>query len=431
MMRPVNVTTLTFLLLVLCAAVRGVERFPPPEFESGYQMPSPTTPDPRRAVLEYVDVAVLSAALCGAAYLALRYRSRRAIFALMVFSLVYFGFYRKGCVCPIGAIQNVVLTIFDAGYVMPITVAAFFLLPLVFTLFFGRVFCAAVCPLGAIQDLVLVRAIAVPGWLASGLRVCAYLYLGLAVLFAATGSGFLICRYDPFVSFFRLSGNLNLVVLGACFLLVGVFVGRPYCRFFCPYGVILRQLSRVSKWRVKITPDECIRCRLCEDSCPFGAISKPTGELPADEYVRGRRRVGLLMVLVPLLGVLGVWAGGGLKNVASLMHPTVRLAERIYLEESGQVEGTTDPSTAFRASGRPVDELYAEASAIRGRFGRGCAILGGFMGVVIGLKLLAVSVWRQRVDYEADRAGCLACGRCFKYCPRERVRLAGLREGGG
>ena len=211
------------VLLNLCAAVSGLERFAPPQFEGEYEMPKTTTPPPRQDLYEYLDVIVLLLALCLAAYFVLSRRSRRATFVLMVLSLIYFGFWRKGCVCPIGSIQNVVLSFFDPTYAAPITVALFFLLPLVFTLFFGRVFCGAVCPLGAIQDLVLVRAVSVPPWLAGALRLFAYLYLALAVLFAATGSAFLICRYDPFVSFFRLSGSLNIVILGVCFLVVGLF----------------------------------------------------------------------------------------------------------------------------------------------------------------------------------------------------------------
>jgi ferredoxin len=55
-------------------------------------------------------------------------------------------------------------------------------------------------------------------------------------------------------------------------------------------------------------------------------------------------------------------------------------------------------------------------------------IVGGFVGLVIGLKLIGLSIRRKRTDYEADRASCLACGRCFKYCPREHIRLNKLKE---
>ena len=286
--------------LVLCADAFGLERFPPPEFDT-HQLPSTEVPAARNPAMEYLDAAVLAAALLLAAWLVLKKRSRRWIFSLMIFSLVYFGFYRKGCVCSIGAIGNVCLSLFDSDYAIPIAAVLFFILPLVVTLFFGRVFCGAVCPLGAIQDVFLLKPIAVPEWLERGLRVFAYIYLAAAVLFAATGSAFVICRYDPFVGLFRLSGSFNMIVLGFCFLVIGVFVGRPYCRFLCPYGVILRQFSKVSKFRVTITPDECITCRLCEDSCPFGAIDKPTADWSAEDYNVSKKRIGILLLLLPVL----------------------------------------------------------------------------------------------------------------------------------
>ena len=417
------------LSLIFGATALGLERFPPPDFvETDHVMPTPTTPHPRQDVYEYIDAVVLFIALCVSSYLVLKKRSRRAVFVLMLFSLVYFGFIRKGCVCPIGSTQNIVLSIFDKDYAVPLVVLAFFLLPLVFTLFFGRTFCAAVCPLGAVQDLVLLRPVKVPRWAESALRLIAYVYLGAAVLFAATGSAFLICRYDPFVSIFRLTGGLNILVLGGCFLLIGVFVGRPYCRFVCPYGVILRQLSRISKWRVSITPDECVHCKLCEDACPFGAIREPAVEWSAADYKKAKRRLALLIVLVPILMLAGGWLTSGIDHVTARMHERVRLAERIHAEEMGQVTDTTDASAAFRATGRPIQELYDEAENIRARFGVGGWIFGAFVGFVVGVKLIGLSVWRQRTDYEASRASCLACGRCYKYCPREHVRLEKLKE---
>jgi ferredoxin len=112
----------------------------------------------------------------------------------------------------------------------------------------------------------------------------------------------------------------------------------------------------------------------------------------------------------------------------SRMHPTVRLAERIYLEDTGEVQDTTDASEAFRATGKDTEELYTEAAGIRNEFGIGGWFFGGFIGLVVGLKLVDASVWRHRTDYEADPAGCLACGRCFKYCPREHERLKKIKE---
>jgi len=104
----------------------------------------------------------------------------------------------------------------------------------------------------------------------------------------------------------------------------------------------------------------------------------------------------------------------------------VQQAHRVRLEETRQVEGTEDISDAFYKTQRPREELYAEANAIRGRFAVGGTLLGIWVGLVVATKLIHLSVYRTRTDYEPDRATCLSCGRCFAYCPVERKRLKTL-----
>ncbi|HPR61871.1 MAG TPA: 4Fe-4S binding protein, partial [Prolixibacteraceae bacterium] len=239
------------VLIVLPSLVGGslyaqMQRFPKPEFETGYTQPSVTAPEARMTALEWVDVGVLVLVMSLAAWFVLRKRSRKGILLLSILSLAYFGFFREGCVCSVGSIQNVALTLFDPAYAISIPILLFFLLPLLFSLFFGRVFCAAACPLGVIQDLVIVKPIKIPVWLNKALSFIPYIYLGLAVLLAATASDFIICRYDPFVGIFRLGAEFSMIVLGIAFLLMGLFVARPYCRFLCPYGVLLGWMSKFS-----------------------------------------------------------------------------------------------------------------------------------------------------------------------------------------
>jgi ferredoxin len=377
-------------------------------------------------------VGVLAGALVFATYLTVVQRSRRGLVLLTVFSLCWFGLWRKGCICPIGAIQNVALAAADPSYVIPFTAVAFFVLPILVTLYFGRTFCASVCPLGAVQELAALWPIRVPGWLDQALGLLPFIYLGAAVLFAATGTTFLICSYDPFVAFFRLSGPVNMLILGACFLVVGLFVGRPYCRYLCPYGAILGLCSRLSGRHLRIPPEECIRCRLCEDACPYGAIREPIGDLAPEVRIRGRRRLGVMLLLLPLLIGVGFLLGLGLAFPLARLHPTVRLAEYVHQAEQNSSETTENPPEvlkprydaveAFRNTGRPVPELHAEALQLRQRFRWLGGVLGAWTGLVLGLQLISLALRRRRADYEPDRANCVSCGRCFWYCPPEQVR---------
>lgn len=149
----------------------------PPDF-TDHKLPSTIVPAPSSLVGEYVDVAIVALLLGLATYLALvrrraagcsSWRSRRSPGSASG---------RQGCICPIGAIQNVSLALFDSSYAIPLSVIALFVLPLLVTLFFGRTFCGSVCPLGAIQELTLIRPVRVTPWLDHTLGLIPYIYLG-------------------------------------------------------------------------------------------------------------------------------------------------------------------------------------------------------------------------------------------------------------
>jgi len=423
-------TGLLFLALVAMNAV-AEQRFPPPEFESGHQLPVMTVPGARALFFQYLDVAVLAASLGLASWFVYRKRSRKGVLALSVFSLLYFGFWREGCVCSIGSLQNVTLALFDRSYALPVGVTAFFVLPLVFALFAGRTFCASVCPHGALQDLVLLKPIKVPPWLEQGLSILPFIYLGAGVLFAGTGSAFIICQYDPFVPAFRLNGRALMVLSGVALLVLGTVVGRPYCRFLCPYGALLKLGSMVSKFRVRVTPDYCTQCRLCEASCPFGAMREPeSGMVEPRGLSTERKRLMWLLLAVPVLMAGGGVLGWKFSGPAARMHPTVSLVDQLVREQGAPVKKgpLSAADLALERARQTPGEMMAEAAIIQRRFVVGGWIFGAWVGLVIGAKLVALSLRKRRTDYEPDRGGCFACARCFEYCPNELVRRGLVQE---
>ena len=393
------------------------DRFPRPEFESGHVYPTNQMPVPRAQGWEYFDVLVLIGALAVTTWLALKKRSRRGLIWMSVFSLAYFGFYREGCICAVGSVQNVSLALFNTGYTIPLTALLFFIIPLLFALAYGRVFCAGVCPLGAIQELTGLNPVKLPKAVEILLASVPFIYLAIAILFASTNSQFMICRYDPFVGIFRLDAPYTMIIFGALLLLAGIFVNRPYCRFLCPYGVLLNIFSRFAGKHLTITPAECTNCRLCEEACPYDAINPSDREPTKDEPDKSRKRFLLYILLIPLFAACGAFIFYNLAPVFSGANNSVRLAREIRAEKKTGIESGRQDVVAFNESGKTESELYNEEKYIVGRFRNGSPWAGAFLGISFGIGMISLTIRNKRSEYKPHQGKCYSCGRCFKFCP--------------
>ena len=408
---------LFILLLFWHVAIMAQDRFPRPEFESGHVYPTNQMPVPRAPFWEYLDVFVLIGALTVTTWLALKKRSRQGLVWMSLFSLAYFGFYREGCICAVGSVQNVSLALFNTGYSIPLTALLFFIIPLLFALAYGRVFCAGVCPLGAIQELTGIRPVKLPKFVEILLASVPFIYLAIAILFSSTNSQFIICRYDPFVGIFRFDAPYTMIIFGALLLLAGVFVNRPYCRFLCPYGVLLNIFSRFAGKHLTITPAECTNCRLCEEVCPYNAIIPSNIEQKQEELEKTRKRFILYFVAVPVFAIAGALLLYNLAPVLSGANSNVRLAREIRTEKKSGIESPLKDVIAYKESGKTETELYNEEELIIGHFRNDSPWAGAFLGISFGIGMISLTVKSRRSEYKPHQGKCYSCGRCFKYCP--------------
>jgi ferredoxin len=413
--------TLPYIIFVLLLCWHAVlfaqDRFPRPEFESGYVYATNQMPLQRAPGWEYFDVAVLLGALTLTTWLALKKRSRQGLIWMSVFSLAYFGFYREGCICAVGSVQNVALALFNDGYTIPLSALLFFMIPLLFALAYGRVFCAGVCPLGAIQELTGFQPVKLPKKIEAVLASVPFIYLALAVLFASTDSQFIICRYDPFIGIFRLDAPYTMIIFGILLLLAGIFVNRPYCRYLCPYGVLLNVFSRFAGKHLTITPAECTNCRLCEEVCPYDAIIPSDSELNREEPAKPRKRFILYFLLIPVFAVTGAAIFYTLAPSLAGVNSNVSLARAIRSEKESGIESVSKAVIAFKESGKTEAQLFAEEATITDRFRKSSPWAGVFLGISLGIGMLSLTIRSKRIEYLPDQGKCYSCGRCFKYCP--------------
>ena len=416
---------LTRIFMVIALGITSMagfaqNRFPKPDFESGYQYPVHHYLIPNEQVWIWIDIALLALLMGFVAWAVIKRGVRWPVIAVSLFSVAYFGFFRKGCVCSIGSVQNVALALVEPSYPIPLTVLLMFVLPILFTLLFGRVFCAGVCPIGALQELVNVKNFRLSKTVTTVLGLIPWIYLILAVLFAVTNSAFIICRFDPFVGIFRLGGDLALLIFGALLLFFAIFTGRPFCRFICPYGALLSLFSRVSIFNVELTKKQCINCELCHNACPVDAIQPPYDNKVKETRLQGVKRILNYFVMLPLIMIAGAILMRSASSDLSRVHKDVKLYEMVAQHEATPQDVLSLELEAFYGQGNTIETLAEKYQTIQADFKFYSTIAGALIGFIIGMTLINLSVKRTRKLYGIAHKNCIACGRCFSYCPQNK-----------
>lgn len=104
-------------------------------------------------------------------------------------------------------------------------------------------YCAHVCPFGSAQELagkLTLRKPRISPRLNKALTTLRSLLWGVLMALMLTGTWTAWIDYELFTAFLYSSASLWVIVLAVAFLVLSVWVPRPYCRFVCPTGMIIR-----------------------------------------------------------------------------------------------------------------------------------------------------------------------------------------------
>jgi len=232
-------------------------------------------------------------------------RSRRnwvQIAALLVMNSYFFSWAKGFCVpalncwacpaavfsCPLGALANSSIAARWTLRTLPwYSVAPLYILGtmVVFSAVFGRMMCGWICPFGWLQDkLAGIRSKhwQLPRWLGYSRYVILVVLVFIVPYLVGDPWFCKLCPqgalqggwFQPVVNPAVRSGIGSFwwlkqgILIG--FIVLMVFVRRPFCRTACALGAFFSLFQRYSLWRIDFDGDECVDCLWCVNACPAG-----------------------------------------------------------------------------------------------------------------------------------------------------------------
>ncbi|WP_294920400.1 FMN-binding protein [uncultured Prevotella sp.] len=191
-------------------------------------------------------IAALIVALLGA-IVPLFYKSRRWHTVQLVLNVVVLGLWTGTFVS-----FTLLMRLFSGGLSLAaLATLAAPLLMVVVALFYPLAgkpghYCAHVCPFGSAQELagkLTRRKLRVPVRLNKALNMFRTVLWAVLMVLLLTGTWAAWIDYELFTAFLYSSASVWVVVLAVLFLVLSVWVPRPYCRYVCPTGTLLRDFK--------------------------------------------------------------------------------------------------------------------------------------------------------------------------------------------
>jgi ferredoxin len=195
---------------------------------------------------------------------------------LYIAALGIFGIILGSDPSPMGTVKDAVVLFGSKGVVFPPRLIAFGIFIMMVVLA-NKFICSWGCQLGTLQDFIfrlnrnskdtkgLIGQIKVSFMITNSIRVIFFLLLVTAAFIWATD---IVEPIDPFKVFkpqaIGIAGGLFISLI----LIASLFVYRPWCHFFCPFGLFGWFVEKISIFKIKVDYDKCISCMACSKACP-------------------------------------------------------------------------------------------------------------------------------------------------------------------
>lgn len=216
-------------------------------------------------------------------------RNRRWFY---LFALVLFGVMLGADPSPMGTVKDAIALYGAEGVIFPPRIVALgaFILMVVLA---NKFICGWGCQFGALQDFLfrlnrnskdrkgLLPQFKPPFWFSNSVRIVFFAVFTAVAFMAAID---LIEPIDPFKVFKPMYLGITGAVFLAALLIASLFIYRPWCHFFCPFGLVGWLFEKVSIGKISVDYARCKDgCVVCEKACPsdcMEAILKQQRTIP-------------------------------------------------------------------------------------------------------------------------------------------------------
>jgi len=239
---------------------------------------------PLRDILKYILWSVYLSLILLLIFARKHIRKIRNIIMMVV--VLFFGIALGATPNPMESLVKLFKLLNNMEGDPKILISSFILFTL-FSLIGSKFICSWGCQLGALQENLFnipvfkrKYAVKVP----FVLSLCSRIIIFIVFLVLLFGFGYgVVFGIRNFViyhhlNYFKVFNFHDLAIIALytlpLFVLLSLFVYRPFCHFICPFGLYSWILENVALSKIRINEEKCIKCEKCVISCPTEAMKE-------------------------------------------------------------------------------------------------------------------------------------------------------------
>jgi polyferredoxin len=179
-----------------------------------------------------------------------------------------------------GTVKDSVVLLGTKGIIFPPRIIALTVF-LLMVFLANKFICAWGCQFGTLQDVIfrlnrgendktgLLFQMKLPFIVTNTIRIATF----VALATVAFSWGFdIIGAVDPFKIFKPSVVAVYGWIFIGMLLIASLFIYRPWCHLFCPFGLIGWIVEKVSRFKIQVNYDTCIACESCSKACPSSVM---------------------------------------------------------------------------------------------------------------------------------------------------------------